>query len=117
MPSESSNPTASAAISDSVYVTDDRSPASAAGQVRWRGIRQVCGEPDVAIVEADQLQAVIDKRMTKLVRPRNGLRGDAHDQQHDRRIAIPEALVGNVDAGWPDLRRLLVCDRSIEPIH
>jgi hypothetical protein len=33
----------------------------------------------------------------------NGLRGDPHDQQHYRRIGFPEALVGDVDPGWPDL--------------
>ena len=55
------------------------------------------GEAGVTIVEADDLQAAIDERMAKRVRPRNGLRADAHDQQHRRRIAAPEALVGDVE--------------------
>jgi len=47
----------------------------------------------------------------------NVLPVDPHDEQHDRRSGIPEALVGDVDAGWPDLRRSLVPDRSIEAVH
>ena len=73
------------------------------GQVRRRGVRQVCGEPGVAIVEADDLQAAIDEGMAKRVRPMNGLRGDPHDEQHDRRVGVPEALIGDVDPGRPDL--------------
>ena len=87
------------------------------GQVRRRGIRQVCGEPGVTIVEADDLQAEIDEGMAKRIRPMNRLRGDPHDQQRERRIGIPEALVGDVDPGWPDLRRFLVHDRGIEPVR
>jgi hypothetical protein len=41
--------------------------------------------------------------MAKRVRPRNGLRADSHDQQHYRRIGVPEALVDDVDPGWPNL--------------
>jgi hypothetical protein len=77
----------------------------------------VCGKPDVAIVEADDLQATVDERMAECVRPMNGLRADPHDQQHYWHIGIPEALVGNIDPGWPDLRRLLVYDGSIELVQ
>jgi hypothetical protein len=63
----------------------------------------VCGEPGVTIVEADDLQAAFDEGMAERVRPMNRLRGDPHDEQHERRIGTPEALVGDVDPGWPDL--------------
>ena len=47
----------------------------------------------------------------------NGLPGDPHDQQHYRHIGIPEALVGDINPGWPDLRCLLLYDRTIELVH
>jgi hypothetical protein len=85
-------------------------------QVWRRGIRQVCREPDITIIEANQLQAPVSECMAKRVRPRNGLCGDSHDQQHYGRIAIPETLIGDVDLGRPDLEHLLVHNGSIEPI-
>jgi hypothetical protein len=47
----------------------------------------------------------------------NVLGGAAHNQQHHRRFGIPEALVGYVDPGGPDLRRPLLDDGTIQPIH
>jgi hypothetical protein len=75
------------------------------------------GEPDVTIVEADDLQAALDEGMAKRVRPINRLRRDPHDQEHDRRIGVPKALVGDIDPGWSDFWGLLVHDRGIEPVH
>jgi hypothetical protein len=77
----------------------------------------VCGEPDVAIVEADDLQTTVNERLTECVRLMNGLRGDPHNEQHHRHIAIPEAPVGDIDPCGPDLRCLLAYDRSIELVH
>ena len=47
----------------------------------------------------------------------NGLRANPHDQQHCGCIVLPEALVGDVDPGWPNLRRHFVSNRQVEPVH
>ena len=73
------------------------------GQVRNRGIRQVCREPDVTVIEADHLQPVFNQNLAKRIRPVNGLRANSHNQQHRRRVGIPLALVADVDPAGPDV--------------
>ena len=72
------------------------------------------GEPGIAIVEADHLQAAVGEGMAKRVRPVNRLRGDPHDEQHERRVGAAEPLVGDVDPGRPHVRYHPI--REIEPV-
>ena len=65
------------------------------------------GKPGVAIIEANDLQATVDKRLAKGIRPVNQLRGSAHDQHHWRRIQVSKALIADVNAGRADVQSFL----------
>ena len=58
---------------------------------------QLAGQPDVAVVEADHPQTLVDHLLAELRAPEDHLRTQAHDQQHGRISRIAHVLVVDVD--------------------
>jgi hypothetical protein len=65
------------------------------------GVVEVRGEPDVAVVEADDVQPPLGQAAAEVVGPPDHLGGQAHDEQ-DRWIAgLAEGLVRDLDLADP----------------
>src|SRR5580692_2261510 len=75
------------------------------------------GETGVAIVEANHLETVVDKRIAKPVWPMNALGPKPHNEERDRPLRIATALVRDIYACRCNLQRLLVHCGSIELVH
>ena len=66
---------------------------------RGRASRDVRGLADVAVVEADDVEAPAGQLAAEVVRPRDHLRGQAHHQEGGRVGGIAERLVAELDLG------------------
>ena len=102
MPRWSSRPTASAAMSDSVYGT------SGSGLARQRGAQhgaqvdldsvELRRQPAVAVVEADHEVPAVGELLAEGVLPGDHLSREAHDQEEGGVLRRPEGLVFELDA-------------------
>ena len=70
-------------------------PLSRATDVGNAGVGEVGGQPDVAVVEADDVEAVVRELDAEPFVPAQHLGGQAHDEQEGRVRGVAEGLVGD----------------------
>ncbi len=68
------------------------------GEVDRDGFAQVGGAADVAVVEADNVEAAHREPGAEIVVPQNHLRAEAHNEQQRRRLRVAERVVAEGDA-------------------
>ncbi len=76
-------------------------------QVGDAGLGEVGGQPDVPVVEADDVEAVAREPGTEPFVPAQHLGRQAHHEQEGRVGRVAEALVGDLDVGDGRLLHLL----------
>ena len=77
------------------------------GSASARGCVEVGGQPDVAVVEADDGEAAVDELATEAVGPADHLRAEAHDQQERFATRLGEDLEGDLDATLRAVRMVM----------
>ena len=70
-------------------------------EIGRRRIGEVAREPDVPVVEADDVHAPPNQGVAEPIRPPEHLRGQAYQQQHGWQLGVPEPLVRDVQTTRP----------------
>ena len=108
MPSASSSPTVSRAMSlERIRRPHRQAQARAnhrADQVRLAEVVHLLRQAAIAVVESHDAEAALHQHLAERVGPAHELHPQAHDQQHDRGALVPERLVFQRDSVCDDAR-------------